>query len=224
MAVLLKLAPGWALIQVNFDPIQQIRPKVGGGHSFVSGPFFARLRYSHSLCAVECMIAERLSAKLWIRDLFLGCAFVCTCVRTYVSVTLRNVDLKSQLDTCITWRRQDDICLWRRTGRTTQLACIFCGATSAERSQWLVTLRKTKQRSLPTVETKRVKAFKSRKHVLEILHKPGIWAHSSHYHCFILFFGLPLNEQCLTHAPHAPSTHDAWRGTGIIRMRSPSYF
>ena len=40
-----KLAPGWALIQVNFDPIQEIGPKVGGGRSFVSGPFFARLRY-----------------------------------------------------------------------------------------------------------------------------------------------------------------------------------
>ena len=34
-----KLAPGWALIRVNFDPIQEIGPKVGGGHSFVSGPF-----------------------------------------------------------------------------------------------------------------------------------------------------------------------------------------
>ena len=38
-----KLAPGWALIQVNFDPMQEIGPKVGGGRSFVSGPFFARL-------------------------------------------------------------------------------------------------------------------------------------------------------------------------------------
>ena len=39
-----KLAPGWALIQVNFDLIQEIGPKVGGGRFFVSGPFFARLR------------------------------------------------------------------------------------------------------------------------------------------------------------------------------------
>ena len=31
-----KLAPGWVLIQVNFDPIQEIGPKVGGGHSFMS--------------------------------------------------------------------------------------------------------------------------------------------------------------------------------------------
>ena len=34
-----KLAPGWALIRVNFDPIQEIAPKAGGGHSFVGGPF-----------------------------------------------------------------------------------------------------------------------------------------------------------------------------------------
>ena len=35
-----KLSSGWALIQVNFDPIQEIGPKVGSGRSFVSGPFF----------------------------------------------------------------------------------------------------------------------------------------------------------------------------------------
>ena len=29
----MKLAPGWALIKVNFDPILEIGPKVGGGHS-----------------------------------------------------------------------------------------------------------------------------------------------------------------------------------------------
>ena len=29
------LAPGWALIWANFDPIQEIGPKVGGGRSFV---------------------------------------------------------------------------------------------------------------------------------------------------------------------------------------------
>ena len=40
-----KLALGWALIQINFHPIQEIGPKVGGGRSFVNGPFFARLRY-----------------------------------------------------------------------------------------------------------------------------------------------------------------------------------
>ena len=42
-----KLAPGWALIQINFHPIQEIGPKVGGGRSFVNRPFFARLRYMH---------------------------------------------------------------------------------------------------------------------------------------------------------------------------------
>ena len=36
-----KLAPGWALIRANFDPVQEIGRKVGGGRSFVSGPFFA---------------------------------------------------------------------------------------------------------------------------------------------------------------------------------------
>ena len=49
LKLLTKLAPGWAVIRVNFDPIQEIGPKVGGGCPFVSGPFFARLRYSFSL-------------------------------------------------------------------------------------------------------------------------------------------------------------------------------
>ena len=40
-----KLTPGWVLIRMNFDPIQEIEPKVGGGCSFVSGRFFARLQY-----------------------------------------------------------------------------------------------------------------------------------------------------------------------------------
>ena len=40
-----KLATGCALIRVNFDPIQEIGPKVGGGRSFVSGPLFVRLWY-----------------------------------------------------------------------------------------------------------------------------------------------------------------------------------
>ena len=35
-----KLAPGWALIRVNFHPIQEIGLKVGDGRSFMSGPFF----------------------------------------------------------------------------------------------------------------------------------------------------------------------------------------
>ena len=39
-----KLAPGWTLIRVNFDPIWEIELKVGGGRSFVSGFAFARLR------------------------------------------------------------------------------------------------------------------------------------------------------------------------------------
>ena len=37
------------------------------------------------------IIAERISARLWMRDLFSGCTYV----RMYVSVTLRNVNLCS---------------------------------------------------------------------------------------------------------------------------------
>ena len=42
-----KLVQGWALIQVNFDPIQEVEPAKSGGcaHSFEGGCSFARLRY-----------------------------------------------------------------------------------------------------------------------------------------------------------------------------------
>ena len=39
-------------------------------------------------------IAERISARLWMRDLFSQCTCVRAYVRTYVSVTLRNVNLR----------------------------------------------------------------------------------------------------------------------------------
>ena len=39
----MKLALGWTLIQVNFDPIQEIGPKVGAGHAFVSVGSYTRL-------------------------------------------------------------------------------------------------------------------------------------------------------------------------------------
>ena len=47
---------------------------------------------------------------------------------------------------------------------------------SAEHSRWLVTLtkKKKKKRGQSTIEAKNKKEFNSRKHVLEILHKPGI--------------------------------------------------
>ena len=69
-AVLLKLhtqlAPEWALIQANFDPTQEIGPKLGGGHSFMSGCSFAR--YSTALCsyskgtAMVCIFVDKKSS------------------------------------------------------------------------------------------------------------------------------------------------------------------
>ena len=55
-----KLAPGWALIRVNFDPIQEIGPKVGGGHSFMSGSSFTR--------AVECTMMKTSAMFIYIMN------------------------------------------------------------------------------------------------------------------------------------------------------------
>ena len=63
-----KFAPGWALIWVNFDPIQEIGPKVGGGHSFVSGPFFTRLWYLHE-CRPYMQLESKKEGKDVSRDL-----------------------------------------------------------------------------------------------------------------------------------------------------------
>ena len=39
-----KPVPGWALIQVNFDPIQKIRSKVAGWAFFREWAYFVRLQ------------------------------------------------------------------------------------------------------------------------------------------------------------------------------------
>ena len=38
-----KFAPGWAHIWVNFDPIREIRPKVGGGVHFREWALFSKI-------------------------------------------------------------------------------------------------------------------------------------------------------------------------------------
>ena len=48
-----KLAPGWALIGANFDPIQKNGPKVGSGHCF------ARPRYVYLLFHIKQHINQR---------------------------------------------------------------------------------------------------------------------------------------------------------------------
>ena len=43
-----KVAPGWKLIWVNFDPMEEIGPKVGGGCTFMSGPSIMRPLYIYT--------------------------------------------------------------------------------------------------------------------------------------------------------------------------------
>ena len=53
-----KLVPRWALIRVNFDPIQQTMPKVGGGCSFMSG---------HTLQVYNNLYAKNYQSNVWIK-------------------------------------------------------------------------------------------------------------------------------------------------------------
>ena len=52
-----KLAPGWELIRENFDPIQEIVPKVGGGCSS-----FTRLWYKY----LHVKVAGLAIVKSWV--------------------------------------------------------------------------------------------------------------------------------------------------------------
>ena len=45
----MKLAPGWALIQVNFDPIQEIGQKVGDALSFARLQYMSLADYKRAL-------------------------------------------------------------------------------------------------------------------------------------------------------------------------------
>ena len=174
----------------------------------------------------------------------------CSCVHTYVSVTLRNINLQYRLGmnlrsrlgrisdtTCIVWTGSKTIprALHDDVGTRFFLATEdgagedsaagplqhtylteSSAEASAECSRQLATLTKNNQVHHRSQESKK-KSQESKKktkksstientYILEILHKPGI------YSCFVLLFGLPLNEQRLTPAPCAPSGHCAWSG------------
>ena len=90
---------------------------------------------------------------------------------------------------------------------------------SAERSRRLATLTRNKtKRSVHRRIQESKKKFNSRKHVLEILGGTRLTLHFG-YRCFVLLFGLLLNEQRLLRAPHPRMALGAARG--IIRMRTP---
>ena len=59
-----KLAPGWVLIWVNFDPIQEIELKVGARHSFEGGCSLARLQY---------IVYSMWGVKFWCKGLMRNC-------------------------------------------------------------------------------------------------------------------------------------------------------
>ena len=131
---------------------------------------------------------------------------VCTYVRMYVSVNLRNVNLHSRSGTQASLIRElhENVettffgNAWRGRQHSWALQHMYLaesnGEMSAECSQLLATLRKKKSKKSVHSRSQESKkrTRKSWKHVLESLHKPGI---SSSYRCFVLFFGLPLNQQ-----------------------------
>ena len=87
MCTLMKLAPGWVLIQVNFHPEQEIGPKVGGGCSFESGCSFVRLWY---ICMWWC----RPSFKKPIDIIIWCCMYIC------IHLVLHFEDLHSIFKSC----------------------------------------------------------------------------------------------------------------------------
>ena len=161
-------------------------------------------------------------------------------VHTYVSVMLRNVNLRSRSecrfaltsgrisDTCITWQHRDNVSWWWRTGRTVWLAMYLQSQLhkrmlNAADSSWLCKKNK-KQRNQPTVEAKRVTEEQEKISKVESLYwrffTSQVFRLSLHdtvvLHCSL------INEQRLTLVPRATSRMVLGAPQGIIRMRSPS--
>ena len=72
-----KLTPGWVLNRVNFDSIQEIGPKVGGRHSFMSGPFFARLWYYTFVYSDVFLVRHKTLSGCYITGRVLWCNVFC---------------------------------------------------------------------------------------------------------------------------------------------------
>ena len=168
-------------------------------------------------------------------------------VRTYVSVTLRNVNLRYRLgmsiwgharnvnlcshpgrmsDTCITRRSRDDVSCRRRTERTARLAlrnARICGAKCINDCWTQPTAanseKKKKQRSQPTVESQESDRRTRKSSKAESTYT-GDCSQARYLgslftlplFCTVLWTPTILNEQRLTPAPRAPSTHVAWSG------------
>ena len=95
---------------------------------------------------------------------------------------LRNLGIT---DTCIAQGHQAMFLGDEGQGGQCGWAFTYLAKLSAERSRLLATLRKRKQKSRSTIEVKRVQEEdKSSKE------------ETMYTHSFVLFFGLPLNQQC----------------------------
>ena len=69
-----KLAPGWALIRIDFDRIQEIGQKVGGGRSFVSGPFFRETTVHSNRKALERQYSKQLKVGACVHGTVSSCS------------------------------------------------------------------------------------------------------------------------------------------------------
>ena len=61
-----KLAPGWALMPVNFDSIQEIGPNIRGGSKVRGGCSYGRLQ--HKKFKVQRLSYHRMCLRCWYQD------------------------------------------------------------------------------------------------------------------------------------------------------------
>ena len=76
----MKLTPEWVLVQVNFDPIQNTGPIVGGGHSFVSGLTFTRLQYNANAYFFYNLAYFPLTLDFQMCTIHIGCLWLFLCL------------------------------------------------------------------------------------------------------------------------------------------------
>ena len=79
-----KLAPGWALIHVNFDPLVEIGYKVEGGYSFARLQLEGQAKVLN-IWVSSCFNRDRLPTEITIKQYMYEC--LCSLSKPYTSVT-----------------------------------------------------------------------------------------------------------------------------------------
>ena len=139
VALLLKLTkytyeitPEWVLIWVKFDPIQEIGPKVEGGHSFLGVHSFTRLQYMYFMAVASSRSGWVLAWPLFCRlnmhvatAFYLGAMLCSACISPYdfqkSPAETANVSAWSESKPCLPKKKKNYCIAWLLTATCDKL-------------------------------------------------------------------------------------------------------